>query len=590
MISLLFACHSTSFSISEQNCYTDVPQEGEVRIHSVSCNEEIGMFSSRGDWILENHAIRTVIRHSSSSMTNAKGGGGTLIEINETPIVLEIRPIEIPSPLQEEIEITESYARLSFSHDENILFSYVLHIDEEILWFESQQDFVMVLMPEAKVFGQTVYTNRTTLYIDGQIEQREQDWLISDLVSIEPFFWNHQQSSIDEKTIIDWPEDTVSSYALLTRGAGKEYLFPFEANHFEGYLPSQTQEWTLWHPQCSKNWTSINIPPELGSCEEQFVRVTSNNTPLWAQQNHEELVSPQGSWISQQDSSTISAGPAYEQEELSFEQEQITLTRIFPDVCIFSPFVQSAQPIPTMAKLLGNGIRNTVISTTDFISPFSFSHPSLIHQIHAQRGLLMKENDSWLLSWPWEPILREAGLGAIPTGIPKQTQLSYVDRNGRTSVSNMPFFFLLREETQSQHPDFVFIDTPNELHLMYDLLDAQEAIRFLGSLNMLPFDCNSPLLENTLLRSLLYQEHSFGNGPLVLLSSTNEEWIIDAYAPSWMSVETLALIGESGVTHATWDFTEQTHLSVTYPKTTEAWTLAEIRGEHWAISPIIFGE
>ena len=202
----------------------------------------------------------------------------------------------------------------------------------------------------------------------------------------------------------------------------------------------------------------------------------------------------------------------------------------------------------------------------------------------------MKDEDSWLLSWPWEPILREAGLGAVPTNIPKQTQLSYVDRNGRVSASNLPFFSQLREETSSQQPDFVFIENQEERATLYSLLDAQEPIRFLGSLNVLPMECNTPLSESMLLRSLRNQEHSFGNGPLVLLSSTDEEWLIDAYAPSWMNVESVALVGENGVTHETWDFTEQTHLSVRHPKTTEAWTLAEIRGAHWAISPILLRE
>jgi hypothetical protein len=58
-----------------------------------------------------------------------------------------------------------------------------------------------------------------------------------------------------------------------------------------------------------------------------------------------------------------------------------------------------------------------------------------------------------------------------------------------------------------------------------------------------------------------------------------------------MSVESLALVGSGGNVHTQWAFEDgERQLSVRHPKTEEAWTLAEIRGAHWAVSPIFFSE
>ena len=134
------------------------------------------------------------------------------------------------------------------------------------------------------------------------------------------------------------------------------------------------------------------------------------------------------------------------------------------------------------------------------------------------------------------------------------------------------------------------MENTDERNELYEALDAQEPLRFLGPLNILPQSCHTPLPNSTLMSTLFSQEHSFGNGPLILLSAEEEEWHIEAYAPLWMNVESLILVGEGGIIHNQWSFDGEQKISVLHPKTEEAWTLAEIRGEHWAISPIFISE
>ena len=86
------------------------------------------------------------------------------------------------------------------------------------------------------------------------------------------------------------------------------------------------------------------------------------------------------------------------------------------------------------------------------------------------------------------------------------------------------------------------------------------------------------------------QEHSFGNGPVVLLSKEEDQWIIDAYSPTWMNSESIHLISQEGIERASWEMNDASHVSVSYPIEEYEWVLAEVRGEHWAISPIFIRE
>ena len=73
---------------------------------------------------------------------------------------------------------------------------------------------------------------------------------------------------------------------------------------------------------------------------------------------------------------------------------------------------------------------------------------------------------------------------------------------------------------------------------------------------------------------------------MLSLSEQDDHWHIEAYAPSWMDVESIHLVIENGVEVSSWSFDNETHVSASFPKEETAWVLAEIRGAHWAISPI----
>jgi hypothetical protein len=527
-------------------------------------------------------------------MTTTDGAGASIIEIGTRPIFFEIRAETLPLPLQEEHSITLEEATLRFSYEDVPVLSYTLYPDEETLHIESEYSFVAIPFPQSKRRGNTLYTNNREVgvYIEGDLSVREQGMYIENFHALHRKPWEKIHEESGTLVTVEWSESDHIPHALLVRNEQEEFFLPFFDPIFTGYIPDSAQEWSLWTPGCAPNWTPIHQEPTLSSCVPKQIYVTSEGEQIWSNGDDIYLIPPNGTYIPSSEDIEISAGPSFEKEILSSTESNVSLERIFPKICIFSPLEQSIRPAESLIRLLGSGVQQTIISTTEFISPFSLHIPPFHNHIHAQRGFLMQEGESWLLSWPWKPIIREAGLGAIPTDVQlsKNSQLSYVDRKGRISLSNISFFRELREETQASQPDFIFMKDSDDRSALYELLDAQEPLRFLGPLNILSQSCNTPLPNSTLVRTLLTQEHSFGNGPLVLLSEEEQQWRIEAYAPSWMDVQTLALVGEGGNTHAQWSFDEQRHISVLYPKTQEAWTLAEIRGTHWAISPILFSE
>lgn len=589
MISLFWSCSLPSVDTPKDHCFPDLPQEGTLRIHPVSCAAEIETpFTRRGDWILENALQKVVLRHQSSSLTSSTGAGASIIQIGENPILFELRPIELPTPLNAQHVMDDQSGTLSFFHEGEEVLSYTIPSDEPAVYINSQADFFLTPLPRSKRIGSTIYTQSRErgMFIDGTIVQEEQGLYIENIKSIRTEEWSNMHQKNGLWVDLQWENTDIPPHALLLRTDEEQWFLPFLDESFSGYIPSQATEWTLWHPICSKNWIAVEQAPSLGNCTQTQVRVSSEEGSIWAYANN-TLIAPQGSLVAfEEESYTISAGPAYETTQVSSSQNHVALNRVFPEITIFSPLEISVNPEKTLARLLGHGIQNTVISTKDFVSPFSLSSPLIQENMNTQRGFLIEDEDSWLLSWPWEPIIREPGMGAIPIFSSYQSQLSYVDRQGRVSVSNLSFFENLQEESQYVHPDFLFISDRTELDTLYDFLDQKRPMRFMGPQNSIPQ--KGPLPESTLIRTLLAQEHSFGNGPLVLLSDHNNQWYIQAYAPSWMDIDALRIITEGGFEYAQWDFSDEQSLFVSVPKIDSAWVLAELRGNHWAVSPILF--
>ena len=589
MISLFWSCSLPNVGSPQVHCFSEQPQEGEVRIHSISCSSEIETsFTRRGDWVLENHEQRVVFRHQSSSLTSSTGAGASIIQIGEAPILFELRAVGLPTPLEAREQIEDTSAILSFYHEEEHVLSYTLPNDEKTIYIESDTSFFLTPLPNTQRVGTTLYTQSREhgMFIHGDVTQEEQGLHIENLQSIHTEDWEYIHEENGQRVELQWGSPTISPHSLLLRAEDQTWFLPFLEETFSGYIPAQALEWTLWHPSCQKNWVPIDQLPSLGSCSQQLIRVSSEGAGIWGYAN-ETLIAPQGSIISsEEDEYPVFAGPAYEQAQVIPNQNHVSLEKIFPNVTLFSPLEISIQPEKTLAQLLGNGIQNTVISTKNFISSFSLHPPLIQEHIHVQRGFLLENEEQWLLSWPWEAIIREPGMGAVPFFSSYQSQLSYVDRQGRISVSNLSFFEKLQEESLYVHPDFLFISDTAELEILYQLLDGKTPLRFLGPQNAIPQ--TGPLPESTLIRALLSQEHSFGNGPLVLMFDQDEQWHIQAYAPSWMEVETLRVVTQGGSEYMQWDFSEEQSISVFVPKIETDWVLAEVQGTHWAVGPILF--
>lgn len=590
MISLFWSCTLPTPQPPSTHCFSEIPEEGTVRLHSVSCSAEIeSSFVRRGDWILENHVQKVVVRHQSSSLTYETGPGASIIQIGAQPILLELRGIELPYPLNPVLHIHHDSATLSFEHEEEHILSYTLHADDHSIEIDSAASFFFTPLPISKQAGNTFYTqNRENgLLIDGRLTQEDQGFRIDQLTALHTTPWNTMYEAEGSFVEQSWNNEDVAPHALLLRDNQDTWFLPFLDESFSGYIPSQATQWTLWHPSCAKNWVSTDNTPTLGLCSEKQIRSTSEAQGIWTFVN-ETLIPPQGGLLSfGQDEYIVSAGSAYEQETLSSDQNYVELERIFPHLHLFSPLEISTQPQKTLARLLGNGIENTVISTKNFISPFSIELPPFQEHIHAQKGFIIEQGSTWLLSWPWEPIIREPGMGAVPYFSSYQSQLSYVDRQGRISVGNLSFLESLQSETEFAHPDFIFLSDITQREKLYEQLDQREPLRFMGPMNAVQHPSIGPLPESLLVRALLNQEHSFGNGPVIFLDAKEDLWNIDAYAPSWMDVESIHLMTQEGTELGSWDFNEETHLSVSFPQTDVEWVLAEVRGSHWAISPIV---
>ena len=192
MISLLWSCTLPNPDPTSEHCFADLPEEGLLRLHPISCSAEIqGSFSRRGDWVLENSLLRVVVRHPSSSMSSSNGAGASIIELGTHPIFFEIRAEGLQGPLQEEHSITTEEATLRFSYQDVPILSYTIFPDEEILHIESEHSFVAIPLPESKQYGNTLYTNNREkgVYIEGEISEREQGMLIDDLQALRLLSW-----------------------------------------------------------------------------------------------------------------------------------------------------------------------------------------------------------------------------------------------------------------------------------------------------------------------------------------------------------------------------------------------------------------
>ncbi|MAA79947.1 MAG: hypothetical protein CL916_11890 [Deltaproteobacteria bacterium] len=591
MISLFWSCSLPSPQPPQSHCFSEKPEEGELRLHSVSCSSEISSpFVRRGDWILENNLQKAIIRHQNSSLTYTKGPGASIIQVGESPILLEIRAIDIPHPLEAVSDIDEASATLSFYHEGEHILSYTLHADDSRIDIDTTASFFLTPLPTSKRVGNTLYTQNREygMRIEGEISLEEQGFIIEDLTSLHTKPWNIMFEYGNRFVELTWSNEEVHPHALLLRDDQETWFIPFLNQTFSGYIPPQATEWTLSHPSCRENWVPIDLEPTLENCNEKRIHVSSEGDRIWSYAN-ETLIPPQGGLISfQQSEYNISAGSAYEQANISSTQNHVSLERIFPNIHLFSPLEISITPHKSISKMLGKGIENAVISTKDFISPFSLQIPPFQEHIHAQKGFVIEQDEAWLLSWPWDPIIREAGMGAVPAFSSYQSLLSYVDRQGRISVSNIPFWDLLRSESEYTHPDFIFLSDITQRWKLYEILDQQIPLRFLGPENAIQHQEIGPLPESIRNRMLFEQKHSFGNGPIIFISEQEDLWIIDAYAPSWMEVESIHLITKGGLELNSWTFNESQHLSASHPRTDDAWVLAEIRGNHWAISPILF--
>ena len=518
-------------------------------------------------------------------MTFATGSGASIIDTGTAPIIFELRAQDLPQPLADAQAKEIESATLSFTHQGESVLQYRISEGSNRLDIVSDSVFQLYQYPQSTSFGNTLISSdrQQGIYIDGDITTEDQYLSIENLVSIHSAPWEELYQEEGIFTSLSWPTETVLPYALLLRGEGRQYFLAMD-DHFSGYIPSTATEWSFYAPGCTASWTSIDEPPILGGCQKHRLQVFDQyGSTIWSQTQDAQLIPQYGGYIfPEEETVSISAGPAYEKRVLD-EENAITLNRVHPPACLFTPFIDGTNPNTTIPKLLGNGVRNAVLNTQDFISPFSLMFPPFSTQLDIKKGFVLRDEQSWLLSWPWEPIIREPGLGAVPGNISKQTQLSYMARGGRTSVANLDFFQDLHQENAFVHPDFLFIESAQQFSTLFSLIDAQEPLRFLGPHNWIPLECTAPLPNHILLQHLFAQQHSFGNGPLLNLQKTEGQWYIDAYAPSWMDVETLMLIGESGVIHAQWEM-EDTVRHETWPVAEEAWTIAILTGEHWAAS------
>ena len=596
MINLLFACHFPT--IQDSDCFEASPLEGEVRLHSISCGNEIQSdHSRRGDWILENNLLRFVIRNESSSLTEYDAPGGTLIDAGNSDLLLELRAIDLPTPLQAQSLIEADHARLSFWHEEEEVLSYTLFVDRNTIEITSQSSSYMVYPnPHHTQKDRLLYdeTSHNVMRIHGDVVDSMSStgaFIIEDLISLDfaPLRTIFSQEGL-------WYSEQWDAQELWVRNEDEEIMFPIDHEIFEGYIPDFAQEWTLYKKGCAPNWSSINNPPTLGVCQPQKVRVSSGDQALRARATHqnEHVVIPkEGTTLPFFPTETpieISAGPAFEKELLHEETEDIRLKRVIPDTYLFVPFDPQAHHTAQkqLEKLAAQGVNRNILYTRDYISPFSstaFPHDQAV--IQGQKGFLLQEEQAWLLTWPWDAIIREPGMGAIPTDIPKETQLYYSDRSNRHSISNLSFFQELREETQSVQPEFLWIEGSHEWPILFSLLDQQEPLWFLGPYTWLIDFPNTPLPNSDVIRTLHSGRVSFGNGPLIDLYQQDERLYIDAYAPSWMQSTQITLYGDGEIL-ASWDRNETTQShSVSIPNNI-SWVLATISGEHWAVSPILW--
>ena len=129
MISLLFGCVPIGTLIdAEDQCFADLPEQGEVRVHRVSCSAEAAHPNIRkGDWILENHLQRFFIRELSSALTDPMAIGGSLIHGGTENLIFELRVNDLDHrSIQMETYTTQQEASVSFYDEDALRFSYRL--------------------------------------------------------------------------------------------------------------------------------------------------------------------------------------------------------------------------------------------------------------------------------------------------------------------------------------------------------------------------------------------------------------------------------------------------------------------------------
>ena len=186
MISILFACQFPS--VVNDDCFSDPPALGEVRLDSISCGDEFQSdHNRRGDWVLENALERFVIRHESSSLSHMEAPGGTLIDAGTEDLIFELRPLGALYPLNAQSHTSPDQVSLSFYYGEDLVVAYTLAADSHILDIASDHDFLLYPNPQTIVRHEQLYFPQKEhgISINGDIADTSVPLQISNLAQID---------------------------------------------------------------------------------------------------------------------------------------------------------------------------------------------------------------------------------------------------------------------------------------------------------------------------------------------------------------------------------------------------------------------
>ncbi|MEC7986454.1 MAG: hypothetical protein VX278_14910 [Myxococcota bacterium] len=595
MISLLFSCLAPS-PIEEEGCFTEAPDQ-HARIHRVSCSAEIVDESvRRGDFILENPHVRFVVREPSSALTDPVSMGGSLIYGGLEDLLFEFRP----QPSDDRSVSTHLYTdteevSLSFFSEETFLFSYRLPQEGKTLFLEGFDDAILYPLPSTTLHHSSLFSStfETGMQLFAEeIEDLSGAILLGDVHRIH-FDRTERLYQSDDALWIEW---TGEADLLEFRSPSASYTLPVHDGLASGYVPNNVSHWRSRGYGCNtSDWTPIEmtLDPQCGST--RFRAQDDNFDAMVFQissQNHTFPVPKEGASVPippEEDTVFVNAGPAFEQQTVPNIDASLLLDRRIPKALLFEPVLRappdseerrSAQDLLALAA--SRGVNYTVLAARNIVSPFdSAPEPHWQPFIESASGLQMIEDDRWLLVWPWEAQPRNPAYGALPPGVSAREQLALADRLDRTSLGSISWFHSLQEETQTEFPDFLYIESLADIPTVYQLLDQETPIRFLGPQNWIFGLENKRYPHSRVIRELFEQNLCFGNGPFVSLSITDDTLSVRADRPSWMNVDSLLIRGEGGEILQQWSFDELSiEKHVVLPSS--RWLSAEVSGEYWA--------